>query len=105
MPKDIKKEKKRNIETLILIRDNPDTQAVVVVQAVRTMQKLLTENDPQTDKNLKALMDIRDNEAIKSSIRVMAMQTLNSMFDILGDTQDERPTESDIMKKIRSNKT
>lgn len=104
MPKNYTKEKQKNIDALVKIRDDADTQPVVRVQAVRTMQKLLNEDHPQTSKNLKTLIGIRDDETIKSSIRVMAMQTLNSMFDVLSDTEDDKTSAGDIMNRIRSGK-
>lgn len=105
MNKRVKAEKSKNIDVLIGIRDDLYTEPVVVVQAVRTMQKIIDKEHPETEKNLKALMKIRDDENIKASIRVMAMQSLNTMFDILDDeVSDDRPTEEDIMNKIRGKK-
>lgn len=96
------KEKQKNIDTLIGIRDSKDTAPVVRIQAVRTMQKLIDEDHPEFKRNMNTLLEIRDDERVKASIRVMAMQSLNSMFDIAGDTaDDDSPTEADIMAKIR----
>lgn len=96
------KEKQKNIDTLIGIRDGKDTAPVVRIQAVRTMQKLIDENHPEFKRNMNTLLEIRDDERVKASIRVMAMQSLNSMFDIGKDAaDDDQPTEADIMAKIR----
>lgn len=105
MSRKVKNEKNKNIDVLIGIRDDAHTEPVVIVQAVRTMQKIIDKEHPETERNLQALIDIRDNETIKASIRVMAMQSLNSLFEIIdNDEKDDRPTEADIMAKIRSKK-
>ncbi len=100
------KEKQKNIDALIVIRDDIDTPPVVKVQSIRTLQKLLDAEHPQTELNFKTLTAIRDDESIKASIRVMAMQTLNSMFETYSssDVDDTTPTEESIMGKIRGGK-
>ena len=99
------KEKQKNIDALIVIRDALDTPPVVKVQSIRTLQKLLDAEHPQTELNVKTLTAIRDDESIKASIRVMAMQTLNSMFEAYSTPEnDDDTTEESIMAKIRGGK-
>ena len=99
------KERLKNIETLISIRDSKETAPVVRIQAVRTMQKLITEDDPEFKRNMNTLLEIRDDNNVKASVRVMVMQSLNNMFSVVdGDETDDAPTEADIMAKIRKAK-
>lgn len=99
------RERQKNIDTLIGIRDNLSTAPVVRIQAVRTMQKLIDEEHPQFSKNMRTLIEIRDDVSVKESIRVMAMQSLNTMFEVVHDKPDDRLTEADVMAKIRAGKT
>ena len=103
------KEKQENIKTCAKIRDNKTSKPIAVIQAVRAIQKLMPkdhpEENPEFKKNLIALKRIRKDDAIEDTIRVMAMNTINTMLDSVGDgSADDKPTEADIMKKIRSAK-
>jgi cell division protein ZapA (FtsZ GTPase activity inhibitor) len=105
MPNKHEKEKENNIKACSVIRDNPSAKPVAVIQAVRAINKLLPRDNPEEhkafNKNLKALIAIRDNVAIEDTIRIMAMNTINTMLESASPVQDNRPTEADVMNKIR----
>lgn len=61
--------------------------------------------DKETETNIKALIQIRDNVETSPAVRIQAIQTMQKIIDALGaNVADDRPTEADIMKKIRSAK-
>ena len=108
MPKKHDKEKTKNIEVSARIRDGADSKPIAVIQAVRAINKLLPKGEPddsgEFDRNVTALVAIRDNEGIEDTLRIMAIKTLNTMLDTGEGATDARPTESDIMAKIRGAK-
>ena len=108
MPKKHDKEKTKNIEVSARIRDGADSKPIAVIQAVRAINKLLPKGEPddsgEFDRNVTALVAIRDNEGIEDTLRIMAINTLNTMLDTGEGATDARPTESDIMAKIRGAK-
>ena len=94
-----------NIKTLVRIRENPDNLPAVKVQAIQTLQKLIAEDDPETKRNLEVLREIRDDETVNDAVHIQAVQTMHKIFVMIeGEEIDERPTESDIMAKIRKAK-
>lgn len=61
--------------------------------------------DKETETNIKALIKIRDDVETSPAVRIQAIQTMQKIIDALGaNTADDRPTEADIMKKIRGAK-
>lgn len=101
-----KTETKKNIETLIKIRDDLSNLPAVRVQAIQTMQKLISEDDPETQRNLEVLKAIRDDVNVNKAVCIQTIQTMHKIFELVdGDsTNDNRPTEADIMAKIRKAK-
>lgn len=100
-----KNETKINIMTLVKIRDNVDNLPAVRVQAIQTMQKLISEDDPETQKNINVLKDIRDDVTVSDAVRIQTIQTMHKIFVLVeGEETDDRPTEADIMAKIRKAK-
>ena len=99
------KDTKKNIETLIDIRDNISNLPAVRVQAIQTMQKLISEDSPETNKNIEVLRSLRDDETVNNAVRIQTIQTMQKIIDLVsGEVKDDRPTEADIMAKIRSKK-
>lgn len=99
------KEKDKNIKACAAIRDKVGAKPIAVIQAVRAINKLMPKENadthPQFDKCLKALIRIRDSKEIEDTIRIMAMNTINTMLESAGSNMVDRPTEEDIMNKIR----
>jgi hypothetical protein len=61
--------------------------------------------DKETETNIKALIKIRDDVETSPAVRIQAIQTMQKIIDALGaNTADDRPSEADIMKKIRGAK-
>lgn len=108
MPTKNEKEKQKNISVCSAIRDNKDAKPIAVIQAVRAINKLLPKERPelnaQFNKNLKALIAIRDNKDVEDTIKIMAMNTINTMLESAEPVSSDKPTEADIMKKIRGGK-
>lgn len=94
----------KNIKTLKSIRDDVGNLPAVRVQAIQTMQKLIGEDDAETQKNIKVLKEIRDDENVNNAVRIQTIQTMHKIFDSLGGESDDAPTEADIMAKIRKAK-
>lgn len=96
-------DKKKNIETLREIRDNTAEVPAVRVQAVQTMQKLIGDADEaETESNIQVLRTIRDDETVNNAVRIQTIQTLTKILEqVNGEADDGRPTEADIMNKIR----
>lgn len=100
-----KTETKKNIETLIEIRDDANNLPAVRVQAIQTMQKLIKEDDPETQRNLEVLKSIRDDVNVNKAVCIQTIQTMHKIFELVdGDDINDRPTEADIMAKIRKAK-
>ena len=99
-------ELENNISRCVYIRDKEGSKTIAIIQAVRVIQKLISNNPehPEFDRDLDALIQIRDNETIEDTLRVMAMNTINTMLDSVGGDKTENPTAEDIMKKIRGEK-
>ena len=101
-----KNEKQRtiNIERLKYIRDNDENLSAVRLQAVQTLQKLISEDDPLTEENIEVLIELRDSEKTGDGVRIQVIQTLQKIINLVeGDTTDaDKPTEADIMNMIRS---
>lgn len=61
--------------------------------------------DKETETNIKALIKIRDDVETSPAVRIQAIQTMQKIIDALGaNAADDKPTEADIMKKIRGAK-
>lgn len=61
--------------------------------------------DKETETNIKALIKIRDDVETSPAVRIQAIQTMQKIIDALGaNSADDRPSEADIMKKIRGAK-
>ena len=61
--------------------------------------------DKETEMNIRSLIAIRDDVETQPAVRIQAIQTLQKIMTEIGvSTSDNRPTEADIMKKIRSSK-
>lgn len=59
----------------------------------------------ETEMNIRSLIAIRDNVETQPAVRIQAIQTLQKIMTEMGSSaSDNRPTEADIMKKIRSSK-
>ena len=59
----------------------------------------------QTEQNIKALIAIRDDLETSPAVRIQAMQTMQKIMDALGaNNADDKPTEEDILNKIRGAK-
>ena len=59
----------------------------------------------ETELNIKALIAIRDDLNTSPAVRIQAMQTMQKIMDALGATvEDDRPSEGDILNKIRGAK-
>ena len=59
----------------------------------------------QTEQNIKALIAIRDDLETSPAVRIQAMQTMQKIMDALGaSVADDKPTEEDILNKIRGAK-
>ena len=59
----------------------------------------------ETELNIKALIAIRDDLNTSPAVRIQAMQTMQKIMDALGATvEDDRPSENDILNKIRGAK-
>lgn len=59
----------------------------------------------ETQKNLETLKEIRDDPMTSPAVRIQAIQTMQKILDGIGaSATDNRPTEEDIMKKIRGAK-
>lgn len=108
MPRKHDKEKNKNIEVSARIRDGENSRPIAVIQAVRAINKLLPKGEPDSsgefDKNVTALVAIRDDEGIEDTLRIMAINTLNTMLDNGETATDNRPTETEIMARIRGAK-
>lgn len=100
----LKKNRELSIKTLVQIRDDENQLPAVRVQAIQQMQKMIPEGDPQTEINFKILEGIRDNGKVNSAVRIQSIQTLEKIAESVGSKEDDKPTEADIMKKIRSGK-
>lgn len=99
------KDIKKNIATLRSIRDDLANVPAVRVQAIQTMQKLIGEDEKETKKNIDVLREIRDDATVNNAVRIQTIQTMQKIFEqIDGDDGDDRPTEADIMAKIRGAK-
>ena len=99
------KDIKKNIDTLRSIRDDLGNVPAVRVQAIQTMQKLICEDEKETKKNINVLREIRDDVTVNNAVRIQTIQTMQKIFELTdGDDGDSRPTEVDIMKKIRGRK-
>lgn len=61
--------------------------------------------DKETEMNIRSLIAIRDDVETQPAVRIQAIQTLQKIMAEMGSSaSDNRPTEADIMKKIRSSK-
>lgn len=97
-----KEEIKKNIKTLIKIRDDEEIKPSVKIQAIQNLQKLISDEDPETQNNLKALRQIRDDVTVSKAVCIQAIQSMNKIIALVeGEEVDDRLTEDDIMEKIR----
>jgi hypothetical protein len=59
----------------------------------------------ETETNIRALIQIRDDLETSPAVRIQAIQTMQKIIDALGaSSADDRPSEEDIMSKIRGKK-
>lgn len=59
----------------------------------------------ETEQNIKTLITIRDDPNTTSAVRIQAIQTMQKILDAVGASNtDDRPTEEDILNKIRGAK-
>ena len=100
-----KRERIINIDKLISIRDSDSNLPAVRLQAVQTLQKLITEDNIQTLNNIETLKSLRDSDDTSDGVRIQVIQTLQKIFDLVdGEAPSDIPTAEDIMAKIRGNK-
>ena len=100
-----KEERKINIEKLVSIRDGEENLPAVRLQAVQTMQKLISETNIQTLNNIETLKKLRDSDATGDGVRIQVIQTLQKILDLVdGEPDTGKPSAEDIMSKIRGAK-
>lgn len=59
----------------------------------------------ETEQNIKMLIKIRDDVETSPAVRIQAIQTMQKILDSIGAASaDDRPSEEDIMNKIRGTK-
>lgn len=105
-------ETSKNIEALISIRDNENSQPSVRVQSIQALNKLVELSDLGEDekkkiieKNSKTLRSIRDCESVEPAVRIQAINAIHKVIKDQAPVEGEKEvTTDDIMKKIRSSK-
>jgi hypothetical protein len=61
--------------------------------------------EKETEQNIKMLIKIRDDVETSPAVRIQAIQTMQKILDNVGAASaDDRPSEEDIMNKIRGTK-
>lgn len=61
--------------------------------------------DQETEQNIRMLINIRDDLGTSPAVRIQAIQTMQKIIDAIGaGNTDDRPTEADIMNKLRGAK-
>lgn len=95
-----------NIKRLRDIRDDDMNKPIVRLQAIQTMQKLISEDDPITQENIDTLIALRDSSATGDGVRIGVIQSLQKILDLVEGESDTtgKPAAEDIMNKIRSAK-
>lgn len=99
------KERDINIKKLVQIRDSGDNLPAVRLQAIQAMQKLIDQNDPQTQKNIKVLKKLRDSDETGDGIKIQVIHTLQKILDLVeGEVNPNQPTFESIFSEIRGKK-
>lgn len=91
-----------NIEKLAKIRDEEKNSSALRLQAVQTIQKLVSKEDPQTTNNIETLKILRDSDETGDGVRIQVIQTLQKIIDLVeGEYDPMKPTAEGIMASIR----